>query len=109
MGAAIAFAAALVATLRLAAGATPPVKVTLVVVLTLIGGSAMTGAVLMLEYRIYYSQWHAPPLTRVWIWQQAFTAAGALYQYAVMGLRYYSIGALAVLLGMSWWVVRSFR
>ena len=66
-----------------------------------------TGGLLALEYRIYYSQWHAPAFSRIWLWQQVFTTLGALYQYAVMGLRYYGAGALVLLVATSWWASRS--
>ena len=66
-----------------------------------------TGGLLALEYRIYYSQWHAPAFSRIWIWQQVFTTLGALYQYAVMGLRYYGAGAVVVLAATSWWASRT--
>lgn len=42
-----------------------------------------------LNYWHFYTQWHAPFLTRTWAWQFIYTNAGALYQYAVLGLLLY--------------------
>ncbi len=42
-----------------------------------------------LSYWSFYSQWHAPILSRTWVWQFFFTNIGALYQFAVLGLLLY--------------------
>lgn len=74
----------------------------------LLGGAtlAATAAVLALEYREYYAQWHAPVLTRIWIWQQIYTAAGSTYQYAVLGTRLYWPLGVIFLAAASWWLGR---
>lgn len=42
-----------------------------------------------LNYWFFYSQWHAPFLSKTWAWQFVFTNIGALYQFAVLGLLLY--------------------
>lgn len=81
-------------------------KIVLTLVLTLAFGLAATIALLVLEHRIYYSQWHGPILSRLWLWQQFFTALGVTAQYGVMGIRYYGIAAPIVLIAASWWAHR---
>lgn len=39
------------------------------------------------QYRSFYSQWHAPFASRMWVYQLVFTSASAAYQFAVLGLR----------------------
>ncbi|WP_230171740.1 hypothetical protein [Rhizobium sp. CECT 9324] len=53
------------------------------------GTIAVTAGLFALQYRIFYAQWHAPFLSRVWFLQQIFTSASALYQFAVLGLRHF--------------------
>lgn len=63
----------------------------------------MTSGVMALVFRSYFSQWHAPFLTRSWMWQQLFTVAGAVYQYLVIGLRFYMpVGIMALILASLW-------
>lgn len=45
-----------------------------------------TSAIYVLIYRSYYATWHADAFTITWMFQQVFTTAGALGQFAVMGL-----------------------
>jgi hypothetical protein len=67
---------------------------------------AMTAAILALQYRAYYAQWHDPALSRVWFWQQFFTILGSTFQFSVIGLRlYWPAGPLFLLLA-SWWLAR---
>ena len=70
------------------------------------GTLVITAGLLVLEYRSYYAQWHEPFPTRTWFWQQFYTAAGAAYQYAVMGTRYYGLLALVMIAFASWWANR---
>jgi hypothetical protein len=46
----------------------------------------VSGALYALDYRLYYSQWHAAAFSRLWVFEQAFTAVIALYQFASVGL-----------------------
>lgn len=59
--------------------------------------AAVTALVLGLEYRLYFSQWHAQPFSRMWIWQQVFTFAGSTYQYVVLSPHYYGSAGLVVI------------
>ncbi|WP_156379738.1 MULTISPECIES: hypothetical protein [unclassified Rhizobium] len=66
----------------------------------------ITGILFALQYRLFFAQWHAPFATRIWFYQFAFTGAGAIYQFIVMGIRLYLPLGLPALLGMSLWLTR---
>ena len=106
LGAGTGFGIALVLTALIAPKASRRRKIALTLVLAVFGSLAVTMALLVLEHRIYYSQWHGPVLSRVWLWQQFFTALGAVAQYGVMGIRYHGIAAPIVLIAASWWAHR---
>ncbi len=65
-----------------------------------------TACLFALQYRTYFSQWHGEPFSQSWLWQQVFTAAGAVYTYIVLGLRLYIPIAIAGLFVTSWWLNR---
>ncbi len=67
---------------------------------------AATASVLALDYRAYYSEWHAAIFSRIWFYQQIFTALGSTYQYLVIGSRLYWPLAPVFLLATSWWLSR---
>ncbi len=46
-----------------------------------------TALIFVLQYRIYYSQWHMPAFSIGWFFQLLFTGLSALYLFAVQGLR----------------------
>jgi hypothetical protein len=52
-----------------------------------IGTMAMTAFLFALDYRIFYSRWHAPFGSIIWMFQFAYTGASAVYQFAVLGSR----------------------
>lgn len=66
----------------------------------------MTSCLFALQYRAYFAQWHGEAFSRLWLWQQFFTAGGAVYTYVVLGLRLYVPVALFALFATSWWVNR---
>ena len=47
----------------------------------------MTAFLFAMDYRLFYSRWHAPFGTIVWAFQFVFTSASAVYQFAVLGMR----------------------
>ncbi|MCR4266265.1 hypothetical protein [Nitratireductor sp. ZSWI3] len=63
-----------------------------------LGATAMVYA---LQYRAYYAQWHGPLFSLRWILEFVFTTAGALYQFAVLGLRIYFPWGFAALFALS--------
>lgn len=69
----------------------------------------MTAAIYAFWYRVYYAQWHAEPFSKPWLLQLAFTVAGALYQFAVLGLRLYFPFGLAALFAAAFWLTRQPR
>lgn len=60
-------------------------------------------------YRFYYSQWHAGTFSLRWAFELAFTTIGALYQFAVLGLRLFFPLGFAALLAFALWLARSMR
>jgi hypothetical protein len=48
-----------------------------------------TALVYLFQYRAYYSIWHDSIGSNDWYWQQFFTTAAAVYQFAVLGTRLY--------------------
>ena len=67
---------------------------------------AVTAFLFAMQYRLFFARWHAPFATRIWFYQFAFTSAGAVYQFIVMGVRLYMPVGLPALLGMSLWLTR---
>ena len=62
------------------------------------GTIAVTAFLYALDYRQFYAQWHEPVGSRIWVLQFLFTVAGAVYQFAVLGIRLYlPLGFLALL------------
>lgn len=78
-------------------------RIVLMALLLALATIMMTAGVMAIVFRSYFAQWHAPFLTRSWMWQQLFTVAGAVYQYLVIGLRFYMpIGMLALVAASLW-------
>lgn len=57
---------------------------------------AMTAFLFALDYRVFYSRWHAPPGSLIWMFQFVFTGASAVYQFGILGSR------LFLPLGLLW-------
>jgi len=64
---------------------------------------SVTAALVSQQYRLYYAQWHDQTFTVRWFFQFAFTTAGAIYQFLVLGLRAYIPIAFVALIAASWW------
>lgn len=75
-------------------------------ILLILGTLFFTSIIFALQYRLYFSSFHAHAFSRIWMWQQFYTAAGAVYTYLVMGVRLYFPFALIPLFVTSWWVNR---
>lgn len=70
---------------------------------------AVTAGLCAVVYKIFSVQWHGDFLTTFWIYEFAATAASALYQFAVIGLRnYFPLGPI-LLVAASLWLARSMR
>jgi len=68
----------------------------------------VTGLLFALDYRQYYSTWHEETLTITWMFQLAFTLAGALIQFAVLGVRmFFPLGFAALFLASLWFARRA--
>lgn len=63
----------------------------------------LTSVLFAVIYRSFYAQWHGDPFTKLWLFQLVFTLAGALYQFAVQGVRLYlPLGMLFLFAGSYW-------
>nr|WP_244598711.1 hypothetical protein [Rhizobium tubonense] len=74
-----------------------------------LGTMAMTAFLFAMDYRIFYSRWHAPFGSLVWMFQFAFTGASAVYQFAVLGSRLFMPLGLPFLLVTSLYLARRTR
>jgi hypothetical protein len=68
-----------------------------------------TAGIFALQYRVFYSYWHATFPNIVWFFQFAFTSAGAIYQYSVDSIYYYWPFSLLCFLGFGLWFARAHR
>jgi hypothetical protein len=66
-----------------------------------------TAGVFALQYRVFYSHWHAAFPNIIWFFQFAFTSAGAIYQYSVDSIYYYWPFSLLCFLGFGLWFART--
>jgi hypothetical protein len=67
--------------------------------------AGITAALFALDYRHYYAAWHADFLTVTWAFQFVFTIAGALVQFAVLGMRMFMpVGFVGLFLASLWFV-----
>ncbi|WP_312862796.1 MULTISPECIES: hypothetical protein [Rhizobium] len=71
-----------------------------------IGTAAMTAFLFAMDYRWFYSRWHAPFGSLIWIFQFLFTGASAVYQFAVLGLALFLPLGLLCLIVVSAYLAR---
>lgn len=108
IGAALAFPAALFLSRLAAENRGSGERFAAAFVMLSLGTIAVTAILFALDYRIYYAAWHEEPFTRGWVLQFAFTVAGALYQFAVIGLRlYFPVGFAALFAASLWFALRA--
>ena len=99
-GGAVAYPAALALARLLAADARAEPAFAAAFVFLAAATIGFTALFFALYYRSYYAQWHAEPMTRFWAIQFVHTAAGAVYQFAVLGLRlYFPFGFVTLFVG----------
>lgn len=64
---------------------------------------SLTAAVFGLQYRFYYAEWHATPFSKIWLIQFIHTVGGAVFQFAVLGVRlYFPLGFAALFVAGLW-------
>lgn len=63
----------------------------------------VTAGVFALQYRVFYSHWHADFPEIVWFFQLAFTSAGAGYTFTVGSLAYYWPYSCLAFIGFGLW------
>jgi hypothetical protein len=69
----------------------------------------VTAMIFAFDYRSYYATWHEEMFTITWMFQFIFTSAGALVQFAVLGVRlFFPLGFVALFVA-SLWFARSTR
>lgn len=68
-----------------------------------------TAALYALYFRLYFAQWHGDSFSVLWVFQFAFTVAAAIYQFAVLGLRYFFPVGLLALFAASAWLAKGSR
>ena len=74
-----------------------------------IGTVAMTAFLFAMDYRWFYSRWHAPFGSLIWTFQFLFTGASAVYQFAVLGLILFLPLGLLCLIVVSAYLARQVR
>lgn len=74
-----------------------------------LGTVAMTAFLFAMDYRWFYSRWHAPFGSLIWIFQFLFTGASAVYQFAVLGLSLFLPFGLLFLIAASVYLARARR
>ncbi|MFC5755233.1 hypothetical protein [Rhizobium sp. GCM10022189] len=65
------------------------------------GTVLMTAFLFAMDYRIFYSRWHAPFGSFIWMLQFIFTSVSAVYQFLVIGLGLFLPIGLVCLLATS--------
>lgn len=62
-----------------------------------------TSAIFALQYRVFYSHWHADFPDIIWFFQLGFTSIGAAYMFTAGGLIFYWPLSLIAFLGFGLW------
>jgi hypothetical protein len=73
------------------------------------GTILMTAFLFAMDYRDFYSRWHAPFGSIDWIFQFVFTGANAVYQFSVLGVRLFLPLGIVCLLGTSFALAKRMR
>ncbi|AYG66392.1 hypothetical protein CCGE531_10575 [Rhizobium sp. CCGE531] len=71
-----------------------------------IGTAAMTAFLFAMDYRWFYSRWHAPFGSLIWTFQFLYTGASAVYQFAILGLPLFLPFGLPCLIAVSAYLAR---
>ena len=74
-----------------------------------IGTAAMTAFLFAMDYRWFYSRWHAPFGSLIWTFQFLYTGASAVYQFAIFGLPLFLPFGLLCLVAVSAYLARRTR
>ncbi|NVP55793.1 hypothetical protein [Mycoplana rhizolycopersici] len=78
-------------------------------VLLALGTIGVTALLFAMDYRVFYSEWHEPILSRIGVKQLFGTTVSASYQFAVLGMRLYLPVGLPILAGASLWLAKAMR
>ena len=66
----------------------------------------ITAVAYSLNYWSFFHQWHGALFSRLWAWQFFYTNLGALYQFAVIGLRLFMPLGIIFLCLMSYFIAQ---
>ena len=109
VGAALGFVAALPVTRILAGGRRPETVLAAAMLALTLATLGFTIALFALQYRHFYAQWHGAMFSRRWFLEFLGTTAGAVIQFAVLGIRLYLPFGLFFLGLGSFWLARRVR
>jgi hypothetical protein len=109
VGAAIAFPLALFVARFIAHGRSAEAAFAAMFLALALSTVGVTALIFALDYRSYYSEWHEDFGTITWIFQFVFTTAGAVVQFAVLGVRLFFPAGFVALFVASLWFARSTR
>lgn len=73
------------------------------------GTMLMTAFLFSMDYRYFYSRWHAPFGSLTWMFQFMVTGASSVYQFLVLGMRLFLPLGLVCLLATSYALARRMR
>ncbi|ACE91336.1 hypothetical protein AMC90_CH02327 [Rhizobium phaseoli] len=93
----------------LAYGKPPEARFAAFFVILIAATIAMTAFLFAMEYRIFYSRWHAPFGSGIWVFQFIFTSISAVYQFLVIGLRLFLPLGLVCLVASSYYLAKRMR
>lgn len=68
-----------------------------------------TAGIFALQYRVFYSYWHANFASLIWFFQLTFTSLGAAYMFTVGGMIFYWPLSLLAFIGFGLWFARTGR
>jgi hypothetical protein len=109
LGGLLAWPFALPAARFLAYGKPPEARFAAFFVTLIAATIAMTAFLFAMEYRIFYSRWHAPFGSGIWVFQFIFTSISAVYQFLVIGLRLFLPLGLVCLVVSSYYLAKRMR
>ncbi|PDS67724.1 hypothetical protein CO653_05520 [Rhizobium anhuiense] len=109
LGGLLAWPFALPAARFLAYGKPPEARFAAFFVMLIAATIAMTAFLFAMEYRLFYSRWHAPFGSFVWAFQFVFTSISAVYQFLVIGLRLFLPLGLVCLVVSSYHLAKRMR
>jgi hypothetical protein len=105
----LAFPLALIAARLVSAGRSAEIRFAAAFVSLTVASVGVTAFCYALQYRGYYSEWHAEAFTLRWVFELVFTTLAAGYQFAVMGMPlFFPIGFGVLAVAALWFAHRGY-